>query len=208
MRVLVVSDEVEPHLYGPAAARLQGVVDVLVSCGDLPFYYLEYLASVLNVPSYFVFGNHGFELEHRADEIGIAHPRVGTNLHGITVNERGLLMAGLEGCMRYNARPRFQYSESEMWQWVLGLAPRLWLNRLRYGRFLDVLVTHAPPRGIHDQPDRAHTGFKSFLWLMRTFRPRYLWHGHIHIYNRNQVVATRYHQTDVINVYPFRVIDV
>lgn len=208
MRVLVVSDEVEPHLYGPGAVRLQGTIDLLVSCGDLPFYYLEYLAGTLDVPSYFVFGNHGFELEHRADEIAIAHPRVGSNLHVTTVNERGVLMAGLEGCLRYKPHGRFQYSEGEMWQQALNLAPRLILNRLRHGRYLDVLVTHAPPFGIHDQPDRAHTGFKSFLWLLRTFRPRYLWHGHVHVYNRNQVIATRYCETDVINVYPHRVIDV
>lgn len=208
MRILVVSDEVEPHLYGPGAFKLQSTTDVLISCGDLPFYYLEYLASTLNVPSYFVFGNHGFELEQRADEVGIAQPRVGANLHGITVNEHGLLLAGLEGCMRYNPSAWFQYSENDMWLQALNLAPRLMMNRLRYGRYLDVLVTHAPAFGIHDQPDRAHTGFKSFLWLLRTFRPRYLLHGHIHVYNRNQVVATRYHQTDVINVYPHRVIEI
>lgn len=208
MRILVVSDEVEPHLYGPDALRLQDTTDVLISCGDVPFYYLDYLASALNVPCYFVFGNHGFELEHRADEIGIAHPRVGVNLHGSTVNEQGLLLAGLEGCMRYRPRARFQYSEGDMWLQALNLAPRLMMNRLRYGRYLDVLVTHAPAAGIHDQRDLAHTGFKSFLWLLRTFRPRYLLHGHIHVYNRNQVVATRYRQTDVINVYPYRIIEV
>ena len=124
MRVLVISDEVEPHLYGPGAARLQGTIDVLVSCGDLPFYYLEYLAGTLNVPSYFIFGNHGFELEHRADEIAIAHPRVGTNLHGTTVNERGLLMAGLEGCMRYN--PCLLYTSNN--DFVLQLGRRVAAN--------------------------------------------------------------------------------
>ncbi|QLQ07363.1 MAG: hypothetical protein HZY76_15965 [Anaerolineae bacterium] len=40
--------------------RRVGHIDAIVSCGDLPFYYLEYLAGVLNAPTYFVFGNHGF----------------------------------------------------------------------------------------------------------------------------------------------------
>lgn len=207
MRMLVVSDEIEPHLYGPGAYKLHGSIDLLISCGDLPFYYLEYLASVLNAPIYYVFGNHGFETEQRADEIEPAQPRVGVNLDRAVVCERGVLLAGLEGCMRYNRHARFQASEWEMWRRVLGLTPRLALNRLRYGRFMDVLVTHAPPFGIHDQPDRAHQGFKSFLWLLRTFRPRYHVHGHIHLYDRNRTAATRYHRTDVINVFPRRIIE-
>jgi hypothetical protein len=39
---------------------------------------------------------------------------------------------------------------------ILALAPRLWWNKLRHGRYLDILLTHAPPRGIHDRPDKTH----------------------------------------------------
>jgi Icc-related predicted phosphoesterase len=78
---------------------------------------------------------------------------------------------------------------------------------MRYGRFLDVLVAHSPPWGIHDEPDRAHQGFKCFLTFMRWFKPRYLLHGHIHLYRLDVVTKTRYCETDVINVYPFQVLD-
>jgi hypothetical protein len=42
---------------------------------------------------------------------------------------------------------------------------------------------------------------------MRWFKPRYLLHGHIHIYRNNEVRETRYHETEIINIYPYRVLD-
>jgi uncharacterized protein len=88
---------------------------------------------------------------------------------------------------------------------VRRLVPWLWLNKLRYGRFLDVLITHAPPRGIHDQPDRCHTGFDAFGWFLTTFQPRYHLHGHIH---KRDTGHTHLGSTDVMNVYPFRELEV
>ncbi|MEZ4718662.1 MAG: hypothetical protein R2851_21585 [Caldilineaceae bacterium] len=67
-----------------------------------------------------------------------------------------------------------------------------------------MLVAHSPPAGIHDKPDLPHQGFPSFLRFMRLFRPRYLLHGHIHLYRHDEITCTRYHDTSVINVYPFR----
>lgn len=58
----------------------------------------------------------------------------------------------------------------EMWGNVYHLAPKLLINRIRYGRYLDVLVAHSPPWGIHDQDDLPHQGFKSFLTFMRWFK--------------------------------------
>ena len=87
---------------------------------------------------------------------------------------------------------------------VRGIVPRLLMNRVKYGRFLDVLITHAPPKGIHDQPDRCHNGFEAFRWLVSTFRPRYHFHGHIHLYDRRAPTVTRVGETQVMNVYPFR----
>ena len=100
----------------------------------------------------------------------------------------------------------YQYSETEMQGKILRLLPALWLNRLRYGRFLDILIAHAPPRGIHDGVDLAHRGFDAFLKLMDHWRPRYLLHGHKHIY-QPQAARTSYRSTTVINVYPATVVD-
>ncbi|GIV80449.1 MAG: metallophosphoesterase [Litorilinea sp.] len=208
MRVLAISDKVEPILYSPGICTRVGEVDLILSCGDLPFYYIEYIVSMLNRPCYYVFGNHGREIEYQGGDWQQKTAPLGAeNLHRRVARADGLLLAGLEGSIRYNNAPRYQYTESEMLANIGRLAPRLLYNRLQHGRYLDVLVAHSPPFGIHDQPDRAHQGFKVFLHFMRWFRPRYLLHGHIHLYRQNVVTQTRYLDTEVINVYPFRILD-
>jgi hypothetical protein len=87
------------------------------------------------------------------------------------------------------------------------MALSLLRNRAFSGRYLDILITHAPPLGIHDDQDPAHRGFKTFLDFMARYRPRYLLHGHQHCYVP-QAWQTRYLDTDVVNVYPFRVIEI
>ena len=211
MRALVISDKVEPILYSPAIERRAGDVDLVISCGDIPFYYLEYIISTLNKPTYYVFGNHGREVEYQSSK-GDAwqvktEPQGAVNLHGRTELAGSLLIAGLEGSMRYNNAPRFQYTNSAMWHNVAKMIPGLLYNRLRYGRWLDVLVAHSPPYGIHDGKDLPHTGFHCFLTFMRWFKPRFLLHGHIHLYRGNEVTQTIYDQTCVTNVYPYRIME-
>ncbi|MFN2201719.1 MAG: metallophosphoesterase [Caldilineaceae bacterium] len=208
MRVLAISDQVEPVLYSAAITRRVGDVDFVVSCGDLPFYYIEYVVSMVNKPSYYVFGNHGREVEYQGgDWRQKTEPMGAMNLHERTAKEGDLLLAGLEGSIRYNYSSRFQYTESEMMLKVIGMAPKLMRNRIRYGRYLDVLVAHSPPLGIHDQPDPAHVGFRSFLTFMRWYKPRYLLHGHVHLYRQDVVTRTMFEQTEVINVYPFQILN-
>jgi len=166
---------------------------------------------MLNKPTYYVFGNHGREFEYQSGKGDtwnqLNAPQGATNLHRRTLNNNGLLLAGLEGSIRYNNSSEAQYTDNEMMMNILSLLPGLAANRLRYGRWLDVLVAHSPPFGIHDKPDRAHTGFRSFLTFMRYFQPRYLLHGHIHLYRNNETTQTRYHATEVINVYPYRLLE-
>lgn len=208
MRVLAISDQVVPILYSGAIRERVGDVDLVVSCGDLPFYYIEYIVSMLDKPTYYVFGNHGREIEYQSgDWHAKTEPLGAVNLHCKTAKEGPLLLAGLEGSIRYNNAERFQYTEAGMWNNIRRLAPRLLANRLRYGRWLDVLVAHSPPRGIHDREDRPHRGFRCFLKFMQWFQPRYLLHGHIHLYRRNEITRTQYLNTEIINVYPFQVLE-
>jgi Icc-related predicted phosphoesterase len=211
MRALVISDKVEPILYGPAINDRVGAVDLILSCGDLPFYYIEYIISMVNRPAYYVMGNHGREFEYQSGKGDAWNqqtaPLGAVNLHARTANAGGLLLAGLEGSIRYNNSSEAQYTDFEMKMNILKLLPGLAYNRLRYGRWLDVLITHSPPFGIHDKPDPAHTGFRSFLTFMDYFKPRYLLHGHIHLYRNNETTQTRYGETEVINVYPFKILD-
>ncbi len=207
VRILAVSDKVVETLYTPAIRNNVGLVDLLLACGDLPFYYLEFLVSMLDVPAFYVYGNHDHNLRYTEQGPVTIHPPGWVNLDERSVRVKGLLLAGLEGSIRYRPRGLHQYTQAEMHRKALRLASRLLVNRLFYGRYLDILITHSPPYGIHDGPDYAHTGFEAFLWLMARFRPRYLLHGHRHVYGR-EVTKSRYHRTWVLNVYPYRLIEV
>ncbi len=110
--------------------------------------------------------------------------------------------------MRYKPHAEYMYSESEMRLVVAQMVPRLLWNRRRFGRALDILVTHSPPYGIHDRPDLPHTGFKVFLSFLRLFKPRYHLHGHVHVYRPNEAVSTHYGETNIINVYPYKVLEI
>jgi predicted phosphodiesterase len=211
MRVLAISDKVEPVLYSPGVTDRVGQVDAVISCGDLPFYYIEYIMTMLGKPTFYVYGNHGREVQYTSgkgeDWQQSTAPMGAQNLHRTTACVDDLLLAGLEGSMRYNSGSG-QYTDLEMWWNLYRLAPRLLLNRMLHGRYLDVLVAHSPPFGIHDKTDLPHTGFRSFLALMRWFKPRYLLHGHIHIYRHDEITRTRYLNTEIINVYPWRVLNI
>jgi uncharacterized protein len=208
MRILAISDKVVPILYSGGICDHVGDIDMIISCGDLPYYYIDYVVSMLNRPAYFVFGNHGKEVEYWSNNMMVSEPSGAANLHGSFAREQGLLLAGLEGSIRYNSAPRFQYTDAQMWGIIAKMVPGLLYNRMRYGRWLDILVAHSPPFGIHDQPDRAHTGFRSFLTFMQYFKPRYLLHGHIHLYRHDDITRTRYLETEVINVYPYRYLEI
>jgi uncharacterized protein len=209
IKILAVSDKVEQLIYSPAIKRLYGDVSLVLGCGDLPYYYLEYIVTMLGGPLFYVIGNHANAIRKRwAPREEWEYPAGCENLDGRAVRYRKLLIAGLEGSMRYNDTPDFQYTEREMMHKVWRLVPALVLNRLRHGRYLDILITHAPPAGIHDKPDRCHQGFPAFLTLMDWFRPRYLIHGHIHLYGPEEETATTYGHTQVINSYGHRVLEI
>ncbi len=206
MRILALSDRVVEAIYSPQIVRLYGNVDLVVGCGDLPYYYLEYIATKLRAPVVYVHGNHDGP-QYTADGRTLTYAEGCIAVDGRVQKVSGMLIAGLGGSMRYRPRAIHQYTEAEMRLRVAQLIPHLVANRLRYGRYLDLLVTHAPPYGIHDGSDLPHRGFKAFLTLMRYARPRYLLHGHRHAYRRQAAEITVFEDTTVVNVYPLRLIE-
>ena len=202
MRVLSLSDLPVPFIYSAQVRKRFEQIDFILGCGDLPYYYLEYVLSTLDVPLFFVRGNHDKEFEHSVEGPRQA-PQGGVDLHRRIVRHKGLLLAGVEGCLRYRSG-LYQYNQSEMWLNALSLLPGLVYNRGRYGRWLDIFVTHAPPAGIHDMPDLPHQGIRAFRWLIDVFQPAYHFHGHVHIYRPDTVAETQYKKTQVINTYGYR----
>lgn len=200
-KVLAVSDIELDFIYNPKIRERFQHIDLIIACGDLSYYYMEYLISVLNKPLFYVRGNHSNVVEY-SNAGAQSEPRGGVNLHRKVIVDEGILLAGIEGSLKYRDAP-FQYSQPEMWRHVLYLIPALLRNHAIYGRYLDVFVSHAPPWGIHDQPDLPHQGIQAFRWLLKVFKPSYHFHGHIHIYRQDAVKVTRFHHTNVINAYGF-----
>lgn len=203
MKILAVSDVEIGLIYSPQISKRFAEIDLAIGCGDLPYYYLEYIVSSLDIPLYFVRGNHASRVESgvNGDRTG---PWGAVDLHQRVIRDSsGLLLAGIEGSIRYNYGAH-QYTQAEMWSMAYSLVPGLMLNHLRYGRYLDVLVTHAPPWKIHDLEDRPHQGIKAFNWLVKVFQPAYHLHGHVHVYRADTVTETLIGRTKVINTYGYR----
>lgn len=221
MKILCISDQIDPLIYSPNIRERYKDCDLIISAGDLPMEYLDFIVSSLNKPLLFVFGNHNleeFSLYHHA-AAGMSpgyhaplKPLPPEACHGTTYigfktrREGSLLLAGVSGSLRYN-NGLSQYTEQQMLFRLLLLVPGLLLNKLRFGRYCDIFVTHASPEGIHDKNDPCHRGFRCFRWFMRRFKPKYLVHGHIHLYDMQDVRVSRYRDTTVINAYSHYILD-
>jgi Icc-related predicted phosphoesterase len=206
VKILAVSDMVVERLYSASFAERFGAVELILGCGDLPYEYLEFLVSALNVPLLYVPGNHDPQYDRenpRAQADGC--DRLDLDVRRV----KGLNLAGLGGSIRYRPNPPNQYTQAAMYGRALGLAPKLLRQRLQTGAGLDIMVAHSPPLGIHDDDDPAHTGFQAFRGLIRVFKPRYFLHGHTMTYKGNlQPAVTRVGSTTVINVYPYKLLEV
>ncbi|MDR1507070.1 MAG: metallophosphoesterase [Treponema sp.] len=198
MKILCVSDQIDPIVYSSSIKARYQDVDMVLCAGDLPLDYLDFIVSSINRPLLFVYGNHNLEgyetYEKYPRNSGLTH--MGSRVR----RECGLTIAGLGGSMWYNGGKN-QYSELMMFFEMIKIVPSLVINRIFRGRRLDILLTHAAPRGIHDKNDPCHRGFRCFLLFMKLFKPRYLVHGHIHLYDLSSVRTTKYEKTLVINAY-------
>jgi len=84
---------------------------------------------------------------------------------------------------------------------------RLWFSLWRH-KGIDILVTHAPARGVNDLDDLPHRGFSCFLKLLEKYKPRYFVHGHIHReYGIDISQKSSYGKTTVINACDHFVIE-
>ena len=196
MKVLLVADEESKYLwdfYQPG--RLAGI-DLMLSCGDLKQEYLEFLVTMGTSPLYYIHGNHDKGYEY--------YPPEGCEcLEDQVVNINGLRVLGLGGCLRYNPGP-YQYTEKEMAARVKRAQ-----RKIRRAGGVDVIITHAPPRGYGDAEDNAHRGFACFLPLLEACRPQYLIHGHVHpSYGNSQPLQHRYGDTTILNAVGWHLLDI
>ena len=202
VKILCISDKVESMLHGPNLTWYAKGVDAVISCGDLPFDYLEYIVTFLAVPVYYVLGNHD------PGPDGPEYPGGCTPLDGrIIETEGGVVLAGLSGSPLYSGGPN-QYTERQMRRRTRGLSVRIRCRDLLGRPKPRIFVTHSPPFGLGDMEDMAHVGFRTFVDLIETHRPPLWLHGHVHLYGPNQERVTQKGATKIVNVYGHRIIDV
>lgn len=196
MKILLIADEESPYLWDHYQPGRLKDIDLILSCGDLKQEYLEFLVTMGAKPLYYVHGNH--------DRGYIHYPPEGCECaDDQVITHNGLRILGLGGCARYNPGP-FQYTEKEMRRRIRKLRYALW----RSGG-VDIVITHAPPRGCGDAPDNAHRGFEAFLPLMDKYHPRYLIHGHVHpSYGYHLPTSSRYGDTTVLNAVGWHVVEI
>ena len=206
MKILAVSDEVVDRLYSLCATGHFREIDLILGCGDLPYPYLENLLTMLNIPLFYVPGNH--DPNYNPDN-HLARVEGGSNLDLKLVRFRKFLIGGFGGSVLYRPDGTNQHSQTEAYLRAFRMIPRLWLNRINYGRSLDILITHSPPFGIHDDDTQAHQGLRAINWLIRVAKPRYHFHGHTH-FQRGNLSPSESTQglTKIMNVFPYKIIDV
>jgi len=206
VKILALSDEVVERLYSLCNNGHFSDIEMVIGCGDLPYPYLENIVSLLNVPLVYVPGNHDPKY---IENNPLTCVQGGSNLDLKLERVKTFLVGGMGGSVQYRPDGTNQYTQADAYRRVLRLLPGLWLNRINYGRMLDILITHSPPFGIHDEDTEAHTGLKAINWLIRVAKPRYHFHGHTHFYRRNlELSETTQKETKIINVFPYKIIDI
>lgn len=231
MRLLCVSDQIDPLIYSEAIKERYSDVDAIFCAGDLSLDYVDYIVTNLNKPAFFIFGNHNLKEFRYYEKTGaygddpstlnkadLSHHHGGDYISKKVVINRylnfcdgnkktPLLIAGISGSLRYN-NGQNQFSEFKMKLRLLSMVPSLIKNKLRYGRYCDVFLAHASPRHIHDKEDPCHKGFECFNWFIKKFKPRLFLHGHIHLYDLQAKRVTETEETTVVNVFSHVVIDI
>ena len=212
MNILCVADTTQSLAFSSNVKEIYKGTDLILSCGDMPVESYDYLSTMLRRDVFYVYGNHNLSTFKAEMDKEFMHYKKFENeytkkFYGFLIDGKclvhkrtGLIIAGLGGSMRYNTGDS-QYTESQMKWRIRRLVPTLLRNKRKYGRYLDILVTHAPPRGIGDGVDQCHKGFECFLSFMDKYKPKYLCHGHIHLDDQNSPRVTQYKDTKVINVF-------
>ncbi len=195
MKILLVADKENDFIWDHFDPERFKDVELIISCGDLQASYLSFLVTMINVPLFYVHGNHDTTFVH--------HPPEGCDpIEDQIVTYKGYRFLGLGGSMKYSGRPQ-QFTDREMEKRIRRLK-----RVIRKNKGFDILVTHAPPFGLGDGKDLCHQGFKSFITLLDRYQPRYMFHGHMHLdYSRRERIQV-YNKTAIVNGYGYYIIEV
>ena len=191
MRILAVSDVPAKKFYDYYTPGALDGYELILACGDLRRTYLEFLVTMAHCPVIYVRGNHD-------DGFLTAPPEGCTCAEDQIIVHNGVRILGLGGSYRY--RPgECMYTERQMARRIRRLA---W--QLHRHKGFDILLTHAPIRGLNDFDTLSHRGFMCFGPLLDKYKPRYHVHGHIHrTYGHDIPQIDHYGDTTVVNAFEY-----
>jgi hypothetical protein len=172
IRLLAVSDAIDPALEHRVNREQLGRIDAVIGCGDLEPSYLGFLADAFGVPMAYVRGNHDRGGHWATTSAHAPSPLPSGRLvevGGVTVVP--LEWPGIE-------HERVVRDEWRAWSHVLRAEWGLLWRRLR-GRGGPVLVmSHAAPFGVGDAADAYHVGYRAYRWFLERQHPPLWLHGH------------------------------
>ncbi|KAK3586185.1 hypothetical protein CHS0354_013135 [Potamilus streckersoni] len=195
LKILVISDKISDNLYQTFNRGLFQDISFVISCGDLPAYYLNYIVDMLDVPCFYVPGNH--------DERFISEPPMGwTPIQNKIISHKGVRIAGMGGSPWYNGKSPYQYHEAQVFWDVQKMRARL-----LWTRSVDILATHSPAYDLGDiKNSRTHSGFKSYRQFLDKHSPKLFVYGHAHI-SYGAPRTLEYRSTVLINAFNYWIID-
>lgn len=196
LKILSVSDYEDKALIRQMETKTLPSIDLIVSCGDLDPEFLSFLRDRLDCPLFYVKGNHDIRYTP-------SNPVGCQNIHRRIISFNHINILGLEGSMWYNGGAN-QYTETMMKKQIFSLWLSLWRKKP-----IHMIITHAPPRHIHDKEDLCHRGFECFNTLIQKYRPDYFIHGHIHReFDTQSDRITHVNHTQIINTCGHTLIEV
>lgn len=196
LKILSVSDYKDNTLIRQVETKTLPSIDLIISCGDLDPEFLSFLRNRLDCPLFYVKGNHDIRYTS-------SNPVGCQNIHGRIITFNHVNILGLEGSMWYNGGAS-QYTEIMMKKQIFSLWLSLWRKKP-----VHMIITHAPPRHVHDKEDLCHRGFECFNTLIRKYQPQYFIHGHIHRkFDTHSDRITHVNHTQVINTCGFTLLEV
>ena len=196
MKILLLADVESKSLWDFYEKKKTEGVDLIISCGDLNPDFLQFMVTMTSLPLLYVRGNHDNKYDY--------NPPLGCiPIDDRVYNYHGLRILGLGGSMRYHDG-NDMYTESEMKARIRKLTPQIMLT----GGF-DILVTHAPAAGYGDMEDLPHRGFACFNDLLDKWKPKYMFHGHVHK-EYGHFVRNRTHDSgcEIVNGYEHHFIEI
>ncbi|MEI6490743.1 MAG: metallophosphoesterase [bacterium] len=183
MKILAIADR--PPRKGLKELVEKEGVDLIVTLGDLEYLQLVELNNI-NLPKLGVYGNHCSG--NYFNDLNIK------NMHLQTFEFGGLIFGGFEGSNKYKDDEYAKMYTQEQAKELLKDFP-----------YVDVFLSHSPPKGINDEDDTAHVGFEALRTYIEEKKPKYFFHGHT--YPKKGEEVTKLGDTEIIYVQGDRIVN-